>query len=112
MERPREDGGRDGRDVATSQGTSGDPDADRTRKDPCLEPLEGAHPAHSVISHFWPQDCDRMHLCCSTHLTCGNLLWPPQDTNTMGQTEDEIPRIPGRLRSHFSLAPHGGNPSD
>ena len=52
-EKPREDRGRDGRGAATSPGTPGGPEAGRGRKDPPLEPLEGAQPRDTLTSDVW-----------------------------------------------------------
>ena len=56
-ERPWEDGNRDRKDVATSQGRLEAPGAGRGTKDPPPEPLEGAQPCDPFISdsglHSW-----------------------------------------------------------
>ena len=46
-EKPHEDGGRDGREGATS------PKAGKGRKHPILEPLEGLQPCATLISGVW-----------------------------------------------------------
>ena len=70
-EKPREDGGRDGREAAPI------PEAGRGRKDPPLEPLEGAWPWDPLTSDVWfPGLGDNpFH---------GALLCLPQETNTVG----------------------------
>ena len=45
--KPHEDGGRDGREGATS------PKAGKGRKDPILEPLGGPQPCDTLISGVW-----------------------------------------------------------
>ena len=50
-EQPHEDGGRDGREAATSPGTPGAPDDGRGRRDPPLEFPEEVQPC--LVSDFW-----------------------------------------------------------
>lgn len=38
--------------------------------------------AHTWISDFWPQDCERTSFCCLKPPVCGTLLWQPQEMNT------------------------------
>lgn len=52
--KPCKDRGRDWRDVATSQGMLEPTEAGGSRKDPPLEPLEGAEPCRHP--DFWPQN--------------------------------------------------------
>ena len=52
-ETPGEDGARDGREVITSPGTPGAQKTGRGRKDPSLEPLEGAQHWGTLTSDVW-----------------------------------------------------------
>ena len=52
-EKPQGDGGRDGRDVATSLGMPGAPGAGRGGKAPPLAPVEGAGPWDTWTSDAW-----------------------------------------------------------
>ena len=77
-EKPCEDGGRDGRDVATSPGMPGAPG--RGRKDPPLEPLEGAGPWDALISDFWSPGLGEDKYLLFKPPVWGILLQPPQDS--------------------------------
>lgn len=74
-EKPRGDGGRDGRDPATCPGPPAAPRAGRGRKEPPPEPVEGAGPAPPG-----PQTSElkKTHSCCLHHCVCGFCYVSPQ----------------------------------
>ena len=65
-----------------AQGRLEPPEAGRGRKDPPLEPLEGAWPWDTLTSDVWSPGWGRMDSCGFKLTVCGPLLQPPQEMNT------------------------------
>lgn len=60
------------------------PEVEETRKDFPLEPWEPVRecrPADTFISDFWPPELSEYISVILSHLTCGALLWHPQDVS-------------------------------
>lgn len=72
-DKPREDGGRDGRGAATSPGTPGAPEAGRGRKDPPVELLEGAQSCPAWISDHWSTKLGKDEFSWSSAFPCVTL---------------------------------------
>lgn len=84
-----EDGGKDGADVANSQGM---PSATRTWKRQgriLLWSLQREwDPVDILISAFWPPELwKNKFLLFLAHLVCDNSLWYPQETNIYNKVE-------------------------
>lgn len=70
--RPCEDGGRGWRDAATSPEAPGTPRSGRGRKDPLLEPPEGAWPCGTLISDPDLQNWERIHFVVLSLQVCSS----------------------------------------
>lgn len=82
---PRADEGGGQGDVSTSQECQGfpsiHPGLGRGREFLYRSQRERG-PANTLMSDFWPQNCETMRFCCLNHMVCGTLLRPPVATNT------------------------------
>ena len=76
-EKPWEDRGSDWREVATSPGLPGAPKSWKSRKDPPLEPLEGAWPWDPLTSDVWSPGWGRMDAPGFKPPACGHGSPPP-----------------------------------
>ena len=75
-------------DASTSQGiwkvASDHRKLERHQMDSPSQPPEGANPANTLISDFWPPKLcvrEKKKATVLSHLVCGTLLWQPQETN-------------------------------
>lgn len=55
--------------------------AEEKRKDSPLQWLEGAHPAHTLISNFWSPEAREKSSGVLSHQGCGPLSWQPWETD-------------------------------
>ena len=78
-EKPHEDGGRDGREAATSPGTPGAPEAERGRRDPPLEPPRGAQPCDPSCQTPGLQVWETINFYRSSDLLGGTLFSNPSN---------------------------------
>ena len=46
------------------------------------EASEAAGPADTLVSDFWPPDCETTHFCGLSSPVCGALLQQPQEMNS------------------------------
>lgn len=58
-----------------AQGRLEPPEAGRGRKDPPLEPLEGAQPWDPLTSHVWSPGWGRMDVCCFNPPACSVVIY-------------------------------------
>lgn len=81
------------------------PEAGKGRKDPRLEPMEGARPCVTLILTFGFQTVGRRIFVGVSHQVCDHLFWWPQDTSIgsilTGTLPSSLPVLPSR-------APHPG----
>ena len=60
---PRDNGGGDQGDVSARTG-GGHQKLEKTRKDPPLEPSEGAWNSNTLVSEFWSQKSEKIYSYC------------------------------------------------